>query len=257
MPARLATLGCVTYLGQGWDSRAELIDERWVERRPRRPQIGPQLLRETVVMPWLAPLLPLPVPVPAVVSDDPLIVRHELVRGAELESPNAVQGRQLAEFLLALHAVPVEEAAARGVRPTPLPIERFRAEVLPHVPEGAALLAELPNLPADTLVHADIGPEHVLGRDGVLTGVIDFGDLRIGDPALDLAWALNAAPPEFAHAVAETYGVTAELRARAAIWHQLGPWDEVLYGNDNGDQRMVAEGLAGVRDRLKIWVHPV
>lgn len=243
----------MTYLGEGWDSTAELVDGRWVDRRPRRPEIGPQLVRESVVMPWLAPLLPLPVPVPVVLSADPLIVRHELVHGEELESPNAVQGRQLGEFLLALHAVPVAEAAARGVRPARLPIERFRAEVLPHAPEGAALLAELPNLPADTLVHGDIGPEHVLGR-AVLTGVIDFGDLRIGDPAIDLAWALHSTPPEFADALVAAYGPAEDLRMRALRWHQLGPWHEVLYGNDIGDPQVAAEGLAGVRDRLRIGV---
>ena len=37
----------MTYLGEGWDSTAELVDG-WVERRPRRPEIGPQLLRESV-----------------------------------------------------------------------------------------------------------------------------------------------------------------------------------------------------------------
>ena len=153
-----------------------------------------------------------------------------------------------------LWRVPVEQAAARGVRPAPLPIERFRAEVLPHVPEGAALLAELPNLPSDTLVHGDLGPEHVLGRAGVLTGVIDFGDLHIGDPAIDLGWALHSTPPEFADALVATYGPTDDLRMRALLWHQLGPWHEVLYGNDIGDPQVAAEGLAGVRDRLKIGV---
>ena len=44
----------MTYLGEGWDSTAFLVGGRWVERRPRRPEIGPQLVRETVVMPWLA-----------------------------------------------------------------------------------------------------------------------------------------------------------------------------------------------------------
>ncbi|MEU0880941.1 phosphotransferase [Lentzea sp. NPDC005914] len=244
----------MTYLGEGWDSRAELVGG-WVERRPRRPEIGPQLVRETVVMPWLAPLLPLPVPVPVVMSHDPLVVRHELVPG-ELATLNATQGRQLGEFLLALHALPVEEASARGVSPRTLPVERFRGEVLPHVPEGATLLDALPGVPADTLVHGDLGPEHVLGRDGVLTGVIDFGDLHIGDPAVDLAWALHGTPPEFADALAGTYGVTDQLRHRALIWHQLGPWDEVLYGNDIGDPQVAAGGLAGVRDRLKIWVSP-
>lgn len=244
----------MTYLGEGWDSTAVLVGGRWVERRPRRREIGPQLLREAVVMPWLAPRLPLPVPVPVVVSEDPVVVRHELVPGGEVASLNAVQGRQLGEFLRALHAAPVAEAVARGVGPTMLPVDRFRAEV--RVPGGEALLARLDGLPADTLVHGDLGPEHVLGRDGVLTGVIDFGDLHVGDAAIDLAWALHSTPPEFAAALARTYGVTPALRERALIWHQLGPWHEVLYGNDIGDREVAEIGLAGVVRRLEIGVSP-
>ncbi|GHH33996.1 phosphotransferase [Lentzea cavernae] len=244
----------MTFLGEGWDSTAVLVGGRWVERRPRRPEIGPQLVRESVVMPWLAPLLPLPVPVPVVVSHDPVVVRHELVPGEELTSPGAVQGRQLGEFLRALHAAPVSEAVARGAGPRPLPVERFRAEV--DVPGGEELLAKIAGLPADTLVHGDLGPDHVLGRDGVLTGVIDFGDLHVGDAAIDLAWALHCTPPEFADAVAETYGVTDELRERALVWHQLGPWHEVLHGNDLGDPEIAKIGLAGVQERLKTWVTP-
>lgn len=244
----------MTYLGEGWDSTAVLVGGRWVERRPRRQEIGPQLLRESVVMPWLAPRLPLPVPVPVVVSEDPVVVRHELVPGGEVASLNAVQGRQLGEFLRALHAAPVAEAAERGVGPLRLPLERFRAEV--RVPGGEALLARLDGLPADTLVHGDLGPEHVLGRDGVLTGVIDFGDLHVGDAAIDLAWALHSTPPGFAAALAETYGVTPALRERALIWHQLGPWHEVLYGNDIGDQEVAKIGLAGVVQRSEIGVSP-
>ncbi|WP_312877934.1 phosphotransferase [Lentzea indica] len=196
----------MTFLGEGWDSTADLVGGRWVERRPRRAEIGPQLVRESVVMPWLAPLLPLPVPVPVVVSREPLVVRHELVPGDELATLNAVQGRQLGEFLLALHAVPVEEAVRLGVGSMPLPVERFCDEV--RVPGGEELLARIDGLPVDTLVHGDLGPEHVLGRDGVLTGVIDFGDLHVGDAAIDLAWALNSTPREFADALASAYGVT-------------------------------------------------
>ena len=239
----------MTYLGEGWDSTAFLVGGRWVERRPRRPEIEPQLVRETVVMPWLAPVLPLPVPVPEIVSEEPLVVRHELVRGEELTRFDAAQGRQLGEFLLALHAVPVAEAERRGVGPMPLPVDRFRAEVL--VPGGDELLAGIDGLPADTLVHGDLGAEHVLGGDGVLTGVIDFGDLHIGDAAIDLAWALHSTSPEFAQAFAETYGVTPELRERALFWHRLGPWHEVLRGNDTDDAEMTKIGLAGVLERLR------
>lgn len=46
----------------------------------------------------------------------------------------------------------------------------------------------------------DLGPGHLLAQDGALTGVIDFGDAHIGDPAVDLAWALNGTSPAFAEA---------------------------------------------------------
>ncbi|MEU3378348.1 phosphotransferase [Streptomyces caelestis] len=39
-----------------------------------------------------------------------------------------------------------------------------------------------------------------MAQDGALTGVIDFGDAHIGDPAVDLAWALNGTSPAFAEA---------------------------------------------------------
>lgn len=37
------------------------------------------------------------------------------------------------------------------------------------------------------LLHTEIGPSHVLVRDGRITGLIDFGDAMVGDPEYDLA----------------------------------------------------------------------
>ncbi|WP_158849772.1 phosphotransferase [Saccharothrix deserti] len=97
----------------GWDSLARLVDGRWVERRPRRPDVVEQLRRETRLMPWLAPRLPLPVPVPEVVSEEPFVVRHVLVPGEPLEIPE--HGHQLGLFLRALHDCPADEAIRLGV----------------------------------------------------------------------------------------------------------------------------------------------
>ena len=47
----------------GWDSRAWL-DGDWLHREPRREEVRPRLLAETRLLPWLAPQLPLPVPLP-------------------------------------------------------------------------------------------------------------------------------------------------------------------------------------------------
>lgn len=79
----------------GWDSAATLVDGRWVDRRPRRPEVADQLRRETRLMPWLAPRLPVPVPVPRVVNSDPLVVRHEYLPGEPIDKLEATHGHQL------------------------------------------------------------------------------------------------------------------------------------------------------------------
>ncbi|MGH3445560.1 MAG: NUDIX domain-containing protein, partial [Nocardioidaceae bacterium] len=61
---------------QGWDSRTEIVEGRWADRRPRRPETAAQLLRETRLMPAIAPRLPLEVPVPVAFDESPLRVRH-------------------------------------------------------------------------------------------------------------------------------------------------------------------------------------
>ncbi|MEV5540033.1 phosphotransferase [Saccharopolyspora shandongensis] len=246
----------------GWDSAATLVEGRWIERRPRRPEVADRLRMETELMPWLAPQLPLGVPEPHVVATEPLVVRHELVVGEPLAEPTVEHGRQLGAFLRALHAVDPAEAVRHGLqgperagRELAEIVARFRADVLPLVPAehlGAAraLLDTFGKLPADTVVHGDLGPEHVLCSDAGLSGVIDFSDAHVGDGAIDLAWALHGTPPEFAAALAEEYGVTRQLHDRALLWHRLGPWHEVVHGLDNALPDAVRSGLDGVVRRL-------
>ena len=92
------------------------------------------------------------------------------------------------------------------------------------------------------LVHADLGPEHLLVRDGRLVGVIDWGDARVGDPALDYSWLLNV---PFAG-----WDVDPDLRRRARFYHRLGPWFEAHYGLFTEQPAHVERGLAGIRARL-------
>ncbi|WP_255308143.1 phosphotransferase [Streptomyces marincola] len=247
---------------EGWDSEARLVDGRWVERRPRRPEVAGRLRAETRLMPWLARALPLAVPVPRVAFDDPLVVRHALVPGRPLTAPGAGHGRALGAFLRALHAVDTAEAVRHGAPSARAAREEraahaadFRARVLPLLPadrraSGAAVLAAVRDLPAHALVHGDLGPEHVLAREDLLTGVIDFCDAHIGDPANDVVWPLFGGPPSFAAAFAAAYGVSRDLRDRALVWHRLGPWYEVTHGLDLGDEDTVRSGLRGVLERL-------
>ena len=247
----------------GWDSRAWIVDDTWLDREPRRAEVADRLRAEVRLMTWLAPQLPVPVPEPWIVRDEPLRVRHRLLVGEPLETGSPTIGAALGGFLRALHAMSPTDAMRHGALDADAArdvlskeIDRMRREVLPLLDDGAATqgarlldtVAAPP--PSRALAHADLGPEHILVADGAVAGVIDWTDARVTDPAIDLAWLLNGAPAPVAAAVAEAYGVDDSMRRRAHAWHQLGPWHEVLYGLDTGEDGYVRSGLAGVRKRL-------
>ena len=83
--------------------------------------------------------------------------------------------------------------------------------------------------------------------DGQVTGIIDWTDAVIGDPALDLAWSLHGSPAAAAEGVAEIYQPTPDLRERALDWARLSPW----YGMHRGLLLDVPDDVAnGLRDIL-------
>jgi aminoglycoside phosphotransferase (APT) family kinase protein/isopentenyldiphosphate isomerase len=228
-------------LEQGWDSVTTLVERQWVDRTARRPGGEAALLAEVVLLPAIADRLGVEVPRPAVLGRDPIRVRHVLVEG-EAADPATLTPRDggvFAAFITALHATPLPlaadagcpsaaddhlERAARG--------ERFARRVLPLLPpdvrgKGVALLERVAVVGEQALCHGDLVGEHVLVREGRLSGVIDWGDARVTDPALDLAWALNATAVGFADAVARGATVDEATRERSRDWWALAPWFEV------------------------------
>jgi len=251
----------VHVIEDGWDSRAFLVDGGWLDREPRRDEVRERLLAETRLMPWLAPQLPLPVPRPEVIRQEPLRVRHRFLRGDAAIALTDEQGALLGRFFKALHSADAGRAVDLGVIDADVAraeltatLDRFRVEVLPRLPEdlrhGAADLLERLARPLDSpaLVHGDVGPQHILVADGKISGVIDWTDAHLGDPAMDIAWPVNASGA--GDAVAAAYGADSISLARARDWHLLGPWHEVTYGLDTSAPALVESGMFGVRSRL-------
>jgi aminoglycoside phosphotransferase (APT) family kinase protein len=71
---------------------------------------------------------------------------------------------------------------------------------------------------APVWVHGDVSSGNLLSRGGRLIGVIDFGNLAVGDPACDLsiAWAV------FRGAARETF--QSRLQYDAATWLRARAW---------------------------------
>ncbi len=253
----------MTDFDDGWDVQAVLVDGRWVDRTPRRPEVEAPLRREAALLPWLAPRLPLPVPRPAIICEEPLTARHALLVGEPCPGTSASQGAAVGGFLRALHAVDPLEAARHGALDAESALnaaqairERMQRDVLPMVSgelqaPASALLARLTR-PVDDprLVHGDLGPAHIRVDGESVGGIIDWGDSCLGDPALDLAWVLYGSAPPFARAVRSAYGLDDTVDRRALDWRLLGPWHEVLYGLDIDEPDWVRSGMQGVEKRL-------
>ena len=236
-------------LDDGWDFKVLVVDDTWVVRWPRHRLAVEEIEQEVELLPVLAPLLPVEVPQFEYVSREPWLVAYRFIHGEPLvdEDPEGVRG-----FLEALHAVDADDVPAR--RPDWLETygelaDEFRRVVLPLLDaderaQGEALLAEVETLTGfrPALTHSDLGSPHLLVREGRLAGVIDWGDARIGDPAIDYAWLLNGPFPD--------WDVDDELRRRARIYHRLEPWFEVHYGDFTDQPHWVESGLLRVRERL-------
>jgi aminoglycoside phosphotransferase (APT) family kinase protein len=242
---------------EGWDSHA-WINGPWIHRSPRRPEVRARLLAEATLLPWLAPQLPLPVPVPEPTEDG---VRHLMLIGDPIDRFTVELGRDLGSFLRALHAVDPGQAVAHAALDADAAaaekavfLADCRTRVLPLLPPAqrskAADLLDRVGGARTALIHCDFGPDHILVADGRITGIIDWTDAQIGDPAVDLCWALDGATTAFRRGLVEVYESTDELVERARDWARLSPWYGVHRGLLLNLPADVENGLKDIVARL-------
>jgi aminoglycoside 2''-phosphotransferase len=253
----------------GRDCWTYVVNGEWIFQFPRLPGVDERLRTQISVLPELAREVSSPIPVPSYASTDPVCMGYRRIEGDPMSANvDGVWPERLGRFLYDLHLTAPEFVGMRSLPASEIH-ERFRDEVevlgtfvLPLLKTSeraraertiAAFLGDDGNARFATgLTHGDIGPEHVLvTSSGDLAGVIDWGDLEIGDPAADLAWILHAMPPA-GDRVLGAYGGPPDDRffERAGFRFMLMPWHEVKYGAEAGLPAFVESGMTGVRARL-------
>ncbi len=239
----------IVEIDDGYDFEVAVVDDEWVFRFPRRPGVERSLKVEIELLPAIARVLPVDVPSFEHVSLEPLFVGYRLIRGVPLVDEDADGVRA---FLEALHALDPSELPVdpydwvRAYHDQCAEFERLVFPILDKDTRAQArrLFSDVETLVGfeQALVHADLGPAHLLVRDGRLAGVIDWADVRVGDPALDYSWLLNV---PFAD-----WDVDPDLRRRARFYHRLGPWFEAHYGLFTNQPAHTERGVAGIGTRL-------
>lgn len=226
----------VTHLSNGWDNVSFRLGSDLIVRLPRREMAVPLVEHEATWLPILAPSLPLPVPVPERVGRPgegypwPWLIVPFLdgVPAAVADDVDRVAcARLLASFLVALHQPAPPDYPLNPYRGTPLDDRdealRQRLPLLDHHEQELVIrlweesLAAPPHRGKPRWIHGDLHPLNVLVERGVVSGVIDFGDITAGDPATDLAvvWSLLSSAQQPFWFI---YGGDEALRIRARGW---------------------------------------
>jgi aminoglycoside phosphotransferase (APT) family kinase protein len=206
---------------------------RWVVRAPRRTAAALSLEAEARVLAELRRRLPVAVPEPAgfiALPEGGRAVIYPYVEGDQLHGGELTAGSPLAvevgRVIAALHEIPPGVFDEAGVPSYTADEYRLRrmAELDHAARRGdlpAVLLARWERALEDvslwrfaaTPIHGDLAAEHVLvergDRRGPLharvSGLIDWGEACVADPADDLAWVVLTADPGAFDTVLESY----------------------------------------------------
>ncbi|WP_162606510.1 phosphotransferase family protein [Jiangella asiatica] len=253
----------VTRLGAGLGNVAYDVNGELVVRAA---QDAGDAEREAALLEFVARVSPLPVPEP-VFADGGFLAyrrlpgaplnRHPVARPAALAVP-------LAQLLGALHTVPVADVTGLvdvDDEPPASWLDEAASsyrEVAAAVPDTmkprieAFLEAPAPRpLVEPAFCHNDLGTEHVLVDTGVnaVTGVIDWSDAAIADPAHDLGRLLRDLGPDVFAAIADSYAgryggrFDDEVRRRAVFYARCTVLEDIAYGLGDGPEHYARLGL--------------
>jgi aminoglycoside phosphotransferase (APT) family kinase protein len=235
----------VGFLANGWDNELFRVGDELVARLPRRELGATIILHEQRWLPSLAPRLPLPIPYPERTGHSALGYPYSWSLVPFLPGTPAADADSLdlgaaaasvGGFLGALHAPAPPDAPRNPFRGVPLSarVENFTVNlglVADAIDAGAALriwdsaLAAPLYAGPPSWLHGDLHPANILVTGGQVSGVIDFGDITSGDPAVDLAVAWMLLPLSCHGAFRAAYEAAGGLGAADdAVWRRARGW---------------------------------
>jgi aminoglycoside phosphotransferase (APT) family kinase protein len=222
----------VRALGEGLDNAAYEVNGELILRKSKEadPALRAEATRrEAALLAAVAGISTFPVPEPIFADAEAGFLAYRKLPGVPLiDHPLAEPARLalcLGGFLGSLHRAPLEKfehLVERDAYPLTAWLEdaeRDYLEISGHLPAAARRQVEdfLGRTPpagprVEAFCHNDLGAEHLLvdASTGTVTGIIDWTDAAITDPARDLALVYRDLGPEI---------------CRIALAHYEGPFD--------------------------------
>lgn len=266
-------------VGEGWDNFIFLVNQAFIFRFPRREIAVPLLKNEINILPFLSTHLPIAIPKPIYIGkpSDKFpwpFVGYTYIKGvpageAQLnENQRIALAKPIAHFLKTLHEIPIQEAMARGIKLD----EMDRLNIAKREPKLRHHLSQLAdrgiiqdptvyyrfipqknsNEVKHALLHGDFYFRNFLVIEDRLSGVIDWGDVHIGNPAMDLTIAFTFLPMEGRRIFFEYYGKVDEHTYKIARFRALYAMAMLtVYGVETSQLPIIKEGKRSLIEFLQ------
>ncbi|MGC8506445.1 MAG: phosphotransferase family protein [Thermoplasmata archaeon] len=269
-------------LGNGWDNYVIVLDNRTVFRFPRFPDESDRLQSEAALLNRISHEIPIRIPdakIEDLVIDGRRFIfsHYEMIPGMPLRfgSLRFVNqdslSNEIAGFLRTLHDINTDDLTDLNMRRLDRKgSEKRYTEILRYFEENifpvldrlsvqrlenafSDYFSRLDRMPDPVLIHGDMGQGNILfdRKSSRITGIIDWEDSIIGDPALDLAGVLEYFHGNFFRRVLSLYGnEDDEFLGRVKFYWQIAGYYAFDYGMRNSDQEMIAAGIKSLSSKL-------
>lgn len=262
----------VDLLGEGWDNTAYCVNNKYVFRFPRKEIAVEWLETENRILPHIAPFLTLPVPVPIFTGQPSDLFQfpfsgYSILPGktacrASLNREDRIKmAEPIALFLKSLHNIPLENAVIYGAEPDkirrldlscriPGLYNYLENLIKKNIIKDSEQVKELvkrtgiePSEKKTTPVHGDFYVRHILvDEKKEISGIIDWGDIHLGNPAIDISIAHGFLPKEGREIFRKTYGEIDEETWRLSKFRALAMALTLMsYSYDTEDRALQKE----------------
>jgi aminoglycoside phosphotransferase (APT) family kinase protein len=229
----------ISLVDAGWDNAMFRLGEHLSVRLPRRKVAAMLIEHEQTWLPQLAPRLTIPVPIPYRIGKPGQgypwrwsVLPWMTGVAADKQEPCTEQAKLFALFLRSLHLPAPSGAPKNAVRGVPLHqraatvekrMQRLEMKTRLITPQIKNIWNQALNALIDvnpTWLHGDLHPRNILVEKGVITGIIDWGDITSGDIATDLAsvWMLFSEGTVRQQVIAEYGNISESTLQRAKGW---------------------------------------
>lgn len=263
----------------GWEYLVLEINGRYIFRIPYSPDRWPRLKSEVSLVNSLSSHVSVPLPQYEFMAqkhakDFQPFAGYQKLEGVPCNAANFRMswteslGPSLGKFLSELHSIDTSDRAFRKLeRQSPrsriLAFRRrhkkIRELAFPLIDRAdqeksekvwIALLRELRQTDFEpSLVHDDLMGSNILVNQltGKLTGILDWSDAKVGDPAADFAGLMSVNRKLGELALEHYKGNRSGLRERSGLYLSYIPLSEITWGVSQGSKRIIRIGLSNFR----------